>query len=86
MVTKVKIVRSNVFPEALLLLLAFLLVKHWPVLVCHVALEVTGCYASIITLATFVRLFSSVLAHVSSELISSCARIITFSASEGLVP
>ena len=86
MVTKVKIVRSNVFPEALLLLLAFLLVKHWPVLVCHVALEVTGCYASIITLATFVRLFSSVLAHVYSEVSSLCARIIAFCASEGLVP
>ena len=76
----------DVFPEALLLLLAFLLVKHWPVLVCHVALEVTGCYASIITLATFVRLFSSVLAHVGSELISSCARISAFCAREGLVP
>ena len=86
MVTKVKIVRSNVFPEALLLLLAFLLVKHWFVLVYHVALEVTGCYASIITLATFVWLFSSVLAHVSSEVYSSCAQIITFCASEGLVP
>ena len=66
MVMKV-IVRSNVFPEALLLLLAFLLVQHWPVLVYHVALEVTGLCASIITLATFVWLFSSVSEHVNLQ-------------------
>ena len=68
------------------MLLAFLHVKHWPVIVYHVALEVTVCYASIITLVTFVWLFSSVLARVSSEGVSSCARIIAFCASEGLVP
>ena len=68
------------------MLLAVLLVQHWSVLVYHVALEVTGCSASIITLATFVRLFSSVLAHVGSEVFSSCARIIALCASEGLVP
>ena len=85
MVMKVKIY-ANVSPEVLPFMLAFLLVQHWPVLVYHVALEVTGCYASIITLTTFVRLFSSVLAHVGSEVFSSCARIIAFCASEGLVP
>ena len=80
MVMNVKIVRR------MFLLLAFLHVHHWPVLVYHVTLEVTGCYACKITLTTFVRLFSSVLAHVSSEVSSSCARIITFRAREGLVP
>ena len=85
MVMKVKIY-ANVFPEAPLLLLVFLLVQHWPVLFYHVVLEATGCYACIITLITFVRLFSSVLAFVGSEVFSSCARIIAFCASEGLVP
>ena len=61
-------------------------VKHWPVLVYHVAPEVTGLYASIIALTTFVRLFTSVLAHVSSEVVTSFARIIAVCASEGLVP
>ena len=51
----------------------------------HVALEVTRLCASKITLTTFVRLFSSVLAHVGSEVSSICARIIAFCASEGLV-
>ena len=69
-----------------LLLLAFLLVQHWPVLVYHVALQVTGLCGSKVTLATFVWLFSSVLAHVGSEVSSICARIIAFCASEGLVP
>ena len=63
-----------------------LLVQHWPVLVYHVVLQVTGLCGSKVTLATFVWLFSSVLAHVGSEVVSSCARIITFSANEGLVP
>ena len=86
MIMNVKIVRRMFFPEALLLLLTFLHVQHWPVLVYHVALEVTGLCASIITLATFVWLFSSVFAHVCSEVFSSFERIIAFSASEGLVP
>ena len=63
-----------------------LLVQHWPVLVYHVALEVAGCSASIITLATFVWLFSSVLAHMGSQGSTLCARIIAFFATEGLVP
>ena len=74
------------FTKALLMLLAFLHVQHWSVLVYHVPLKVTGCYACKITLTTFVWLFSSVLEHVSSEVFSSCARIIAFCASEGLVP
>ena len=74
------------FTKALLMLLAFLHVQHWSVLVYHVALEIAGCYASIITLTTFEWLFSSVLAHVCSELVRSCARIIAFCASERLVP
>jgi len=74
------------FTKALLMLLAFLHVQLWSVLVYHVALEIAGCYASIITLATLVWLFSSVLEQVSSELVSSCARIIAVCASEGLVP
>ena len=53
-----------------------LLVQHWPVLVYHVPLEVTGCSGSKVTLTTFVWLFSSVFAHVSSEVSSCCARII----------
>ena len=83
---KVKILQRMFFPDALLLLLAFLHVQHWSVLVYHMALEVTGCYGSIITLATFERLFSSVLAHVGSEGSGLCARIIAFCASERLVP
>ena len=55
-------------------------------LVYHVALEVDGLCASIITLATFVWLFSSVLAHVGSEVSGLCTQIIAFCASEGLVP
>ena len=55
-------------------------------LVFHVPLEVAGCYACKITLATFIWLFSSVLAHVGSEVFRFCARIIAFCASEGLVP
>ena len=74
------------FTKALLMLLAFLHVQHWSVLVYHVALEVTGCSASIITLTTFAWLFSSVLEHVFSEVSSLCGRIIAFCASEGLVP
>ena len=83
---KVKIVRRMFFPEALLLLLTFLHVQHWPVLVYHVPLEIAGYSASIITLATFVWFSSSVLAHMFSEAVSICARIIAFCASEGLVP
>ena len=75
------------FPETLPLLFAFFLhIQHWPVLLYHVVLEVTGCYASKITLTTFKWLFSSVLAHVGSEVSGLCTRIIAFYANEGLVP